>query len=759
MTTTALLGLGRRHAGVLLILCVAVGLLLGAATADAQSPLAARVADADVALAEAGISGANTLRFESYDVRGDTDASPYPATGGQWYDELSLRWDHRAGPYNRWRGEVQAVINESTYRSTDNGIIPERLRLFHERGDVALPYRLELGDVYGYFSYRTLQKSLKGLRLELHPEIGGEDEKHSLVLVSGLSPDPPSWRHLQARDSFTHGVSWLTETPALGKLSLNYAFNYRQGAADDSVLARRQHVYSLAGERVFHVADQDITLEGEIGRFQGDHDGTTDAESGQRRDANALFLQAAGKSESPLTYRLRYEAYERDYRPEGASVGADRESLEGHVGWRFAGGTRLRGRVQHFRDAWETDNPVDTNTYGLTLSGRLFPALIDNLSGNLDAHIQDVEDRYKRGTNQLLKTVSLDLSKPIAERLTARLGFYHQDVDDRLNQPRNSGTTEIRGGLDHPLQIRGLRGNIAPGVVVRKIDHPDSKALDLYPTLAVNLQGGAHSFGYAMSFSHQDRRAEGTDVGVFSQNLTYTYALAQDVFGVELTDEHREPEEARNTHSYRVAVYWTHRFGGSARRPRPGADRPAPAPRPEHAPYVPPAPDAPLDVREFRPGTDMADVRARLAAADVGGVLQLPGVDVYETRLLSEFDQRQRLALEHGGGKLTKAALIVDFSDVGRPETVEQTIQRLRQALLDRCGAPSRSWDKGDVSAELIDDVRTGAFVRITEWDVNGGTIRLGVPRRLDDQVRVEIQFAEDFPHVNMTLWSLELVR
>jgi len=88
-----------------------------------------------------------------------------------------------------------------------------------------------------------------------------------------------------------------------------------------------------------------------------------------------------------------------------------------------------------------------------------------------------------------------------------------------------------------------------------------------------------------------------------------------------------------------------------------------------------------------------------------------------------------------------------------------QSYEKIRSTLMDTYGRPSDFFERGTVTPRMLDDIRTGTFIRIMEWKRPQGTIRFGIPRRLDGKVRMELQFAEGFPPYGETLWSLEEVR
>ena len=102
------------------------------------------------------IDGANTVRLETYGNSGDDSASPYPYEGAQYYDEWGLNFEKRNSLYDVWRGQFYGVLNGSDYRSTEKGAVPERFSILHEKGDGSIPYRVQAGDYFGYYSYLPL---------------------------------------------------------------------------------------------------------------------------------------------------------------------------------------------------------------------------------------------------------------------------------------------------------------------------------------------------------------------------------------------------------------------------------------------------------------------------------------------------------------------------------------------------------------------------------------------------------------------------
>ncbi len=699
------------------------------------------------------LSGSSTARASWYDATGLGSAGPYPFEGVMGFDEFNLYFDRRNSPYDVMRGEFSGLWNlDDEYRSTHNGLTPERVNFTRENGDSPIPYRLELGDYFSYYSYLTLQRSLKGVQLELQPVTDAGGRRHSIILTSGA--DESDWRSLTLEDDYSNGISWLVADPLLGTFSLNFVHNFRDGSPGAGTLDRSQAVFSLAGEKSATLARQRLTLEAEIAHFSGDHNGTAGAASGQDKSENGYFAELRGfDTLLPLDWRLRYERYGQDFRPRGAIVTPDRKSWELHGGWRFTTGLRLRGRVQIFDDNFETANKLRTRTYGLNLSGPLWPERLPGLTGTLDAYLQNRNDETG-ATNDLTRTFNLSLNAPLPAGWSGRAGFFYQNFEDQSATNANLLTHQLTLNADHAFSLFGFSGLITPGILLRTLREGSSYSTDLNPTLALALARGPHSLrlDYGSLVQHRRLTVSGPDVDTHTLNIDYRYTRNRHELGLEANLFGRDPDPGEHTEAYRVSVFWRYRFD---RPPRLAAREPTPIPSPAAAA---PSPTA-LDPFGLPPGADPRAIAQLLEANGLGEGVRQGGYRIYEYPVFRELAQRQRLVLRYEAGELERSALIIDFDDVGNRDTVQQTFERVRQELVRRHGNPTRSYRQGEFTASFVADVNAGRLVRILEWDTPQGVVRFGIPRRLDGQVRMEIIHARRFPPPGESLWSIEAVR
>lgn len=702
------------------------------------------------------VSGSNTLRFESYRLRGDPSAGPYQFDGGQYYDEISLNLLRQLSPFDTLRAQFFGVINESTYRATDRGLVPERVNLTREKGDAAVPYRFEFGDLFAYFSFRTLQRSLKGVQIELQPAPTASGLRQSVIFVAGANQ--PDWRQFQAAEDWTSGVSWLVENSTRTRVGANLLQNRRQANAGLGVPDRSQTVASLTGDHAWRWAGQSLRFEGELASLRGDHDGSQDAAgmvapaSGQDRRGSGVFLQIGGRSDgAPLDYRLRFERYDQDFRPAGAVITPDRRSAEAHLSWRLSSGLTLRGRAQQFIDAMQSGNELDTTTYGVNLAGPLFSGTVAGLSASIDAFRQDLK-KHDASIDRATLNLNASLTKPLPAEWVGNLGLFWQQVNDHVPGANDVRSTQLQLGATRAINLGGWTGSLTPGLALRRVSGDPLALREWSPALALALTRNAHHL--SASYGYQKLRPDSAALATIEVNalrLDYRYVAGANTFGVEACAYDRQVTIGQFNDTYRLSVFWTHRF-----------DKPAQAATRQFSASIDSAGVLPRDVTvltAITPGVDFELTRLRLDDAGFRGAVRQGNALVFEQRLLNEIEQRQRFAMIEDAGTVKRVVLVIDVDDADSARSLTQTYERVRKALLDRFGSPGMTFDEGVLSPTFIADLSAGRVSRVMEWQFDSGRLRLGIPRRLDGQVRIEIQYASSFGAPRDAAWSIDTLK
>lgn len=726
-------------------------LLVGVLSLLLLAPASLLAADLDL-LPEWNLSGSNTLRYDKFNSSGDQNGSPYPFTGAQTYDEFSLSFDRNFSPYNRVSGQVGGLFNDSSYRSSFFGVVPETLYLKQENGGFSVPYRFEAGDYYSYLSFRTIQRTLKGVQLELQPTFG--DSHHSIEIFSGAGS--PSWRSFQVRDDWTNGASWMVNHPLLGVMSINFVMNHQQGDPGQGLAGKKQYVYSLAWEKSGEFLGENFTIEGELGRFTGDHQDTFFIGDGLRRQGNGFFAQLTGspKALSALGYRMRYEAYEQDYIPAGAAVESDRRSEEGHLSWTFDSGLVMRARLQNFHTGWQTDNPVDTNTYGGNISGPLLSDLTESLSISLDAFGQDMESR-DLAINTMTKSVNVSLSKGVGDQVALRGTFYYLNVDDKTFFGSGASITrQVEATMDFKVDAYGVTGTFSPGVLLRRVDAVGIRDLDINPTVSLNLSKDQHQL--SLSYTALDQKRALNDLGLATRTAagSYRYTMDQFSFGIDADWYERNPDSTffRRTDAWRIGAFITYSFDKPARALPVQVVREAAEIELVTSRFA-------VDITFLKPGMGLDEAMSHLRKSGLGKPAKQAGLLVWFRRIVKEMGQNQRLVVDVSDAAVQRSSVVIEFDEVGDVGGIRSTFEVARKLMLQKYGKPDAFFDQGEFGSELASDLASGRFIRVMEWRQQGGVLRFGIPRRLGGKIRMELQFARNFPPLRDPLWGMRRVQ
>jgi hypothetical protein len=713
-----------------------VAIAAPAAAEDALSPLDAW-----------SISGTNTARADHYEIGGNEAARPYPYEGLHPYNELSLSFSRQESPYDRWRGEFLGLVNNSKYRSTNDGAVIERFNLTRERGDVSLPHRYEIGDTFGYFSFRTLQRTLKGGKIDFQPTSTIAGGRQSLQLLSGFVAG--GYTDADPRDDYFNGVSWLIDSPAWGKVAVNGVHNYRQADYGTNRSGAHQAVASVAAEHGFELGSHRMLAEGEFAGFFGDSlIGTTFREN---ESELGYFAKLSGRAATlPLTYSARAEYYGRDFRPNGAVITPNRRSWDFRANWRFDSGRRLSGRVQRFTSSVEDATALDNHVVGVTLAGPVAIDILPGLNHRADLLVERTR-REDRAVDTLTSSAKLDLDAPLGGGWLGRAGLLFRIADDDTTSIETT-TYETRLSGDRAIRFDEFRGVFSPGLVLRRVTGTGSQRIEFGPRIAATLAHDAHRLNASYELLARNNHDVGTsDLVTHNLGVSYQYRLGRQRFGADVAYRGRDPDTIDGTHAFKFGVFWSIDFV------RPARAASGPAALDIAAQDV--ALGSAFDLAAIAPGSRLTEAEDRVRAAGFAGGAYLPGLVIYEAPVIEIITERQRLALEHERGMVRSTTLIIDVDDDAMAGEFAQLYERAREYLFGRYGTPVRTMEEGAFEADMSAALTAGRFVRSAEWDTPAGVIRLGIPRRLDHVARIEIRYANDLPSSRGGLWSLDIVR
>lgn len=695
------------------------------------------------------VNGSVLGQIEYRDCGGNDAACAFGKNELDGFGELDARFARQVSQFEKWSGSFFGAADASDFRGRGDRLVAERFSLVGERGDTAVPWRVELGDYFGFTSLRTLQLPLKGARAELQFARDGSGPFQSLQVFGGSTAR--SYNDAlseQGDDTLIAGASHLVEFSG-GPSFMATGYTASQDTAQAGTI--RNGVFSLSAAHDVSVADHALALEAEIGAMVGESlqgNGTT------RKGGYTYATSVSGRNKTGLSYGARFEEFSQTYNPIGAATTPDRRFWEARAGHVFDGIGDAELRYQGFRDGRSTANPTDTDS--ISLSG----SWVDLLEGGGGAGTFDAFWRRTRSddattdnqaysvdvsTNWILDSEWTGIARILGQQTE---DFSIADVDRSVVQGDLSAARRVSFG--------GVRGSVSPGLVLRRETTGGRLVNSAGPRVSGSFfTDDGHSLVLDTSVLFQEGHRGATDTRDVSARSLYSYTDGP--HRLSLTGQYRsnDPDPGRFGDAWQVAASYQFSF---ATRIESGTGAGAIG-----TGIAQPAGDTVLaqglpDIGTLALGEDVADAEDLLSQAGRSNPVRIAGDRIYLGRYLDRVEQRQRLVLAAPDGRLAKAGLVIDFTSAARVGR-ERVYREVLDELVRLYGSPDRVVEDSNFTANLAQDLRDGDFRRIVEWQRPNGVLRFGIPARLDGLVRMELQFARSFPNIGDPFWSLHNIR
>lgn len=724
----------------------AAAVMLGACVVSAAGGVSAHAQGVDD---DWLINGSVFGQVEYRDCAGDDGACAFGENEADAFGELDIRFSRQISQFENWRGSFFGAVDPSEFRGRSDLLSAERFSLVGERGDGAIPWRVELGDYFGFTSLRTLQLPLKGARAEIQLQDNASSPFHSLQVFGGTTAR--SYNDAlseQFDDTLVAGASHLMELPG-GPSLVATGYAASQDTAQGTL---HSGVFSLAGAQDFSVADHALELEAEIGALLGE---TLDGATKRSKGGTAVSASLSGRNESGLRYGARFEDFSQTYRPVGAAVTPDRQFWETRVGHVFDGIGDAELRYQGFRDARSTANQVDTDTFGLSGS---WVDLFEGAggAGTIDAFWRETQSSNGATSNEAW-SADVVTNWALTQDWTGVARLQFQQTEDKSVADVDRST--VLGDLSASRRIvwGDVSGTIAPGIVLRRERVGGQRIMAAGPRVAASLfTDDGHSLTGDASVLFQEGHRGATDTRDVSARGRYSFTDGPHT--VALTGQFRtnDPDPGRFGSAWQIAASYQFQFAtriaaGQGGTGLAGERISTPAGVGPLAPGVP-------DITTLALDGDVVLAEEQLSISGFGNPVRLGGAMIYLGRYFERIEQRQRLVLEAPLKALDRAGLIIEFA-TGARTTREQTYNDVLDELVRHYGAPERVIEDGRFGPQVESDLQNGAFRRIVEWQQPGGVLRFGIPARFDGTFRMELQFAAGFPTIANPFWSFDTVR
>lgn len=675
---------------------------------------------------------------EYYQSHGDASASPYGSVGSQNYLSHNLLFEKRVSGYERISGRASGLLNSSEYRSQHDNYILEQFGVSWQKGDVKLPFAVDAGNYYATFSPRSLQRPLTGAMVELQPDLS-EAWHHSFMGLSGFSAG--EYRDLQPKNDFYHGFSWLAEREDIGSFIANVVYNHqdRQSGFSNS---RDQWVSTMGAATTLELAGQTLDVEAETGLLTGNP-----ASSDTEHSDQSYMFRLDGSSALPLDYYFLYEQYGQYYEPKGSAITADQQNIEGQVGWRFERSLQTALRFQSLKTAYESGNPLTTDSYGLRLNGAPAPESLPGLLIFYDG-FYSLQSNDTNTTSLKSYSSSLRATQRINRQWNLNLGTRWNLTNDRTNG-QDTTSRELSLGVDYSLDYGGWRGVISPELTLINSNAPSRDFTEISPAITTSLSYGNHILSASYRLRRTDQMA--APLLVNQSNAAFRYSYNINDYSWTLSGDYfkRDPIRQQETDAYRVGMQLAYHF-----------NRPATGSTPAYGTDALPVDASHQNVLSqflMASGTTETNWREKLEEMGYSGIISRGSERIVIGSFLSSISLTQELVAEFSNNQRLERSALVFTPNGNQPALLERNYQRIVSELIRIFGQPEASYEDGEFTTALAQQLASGSFRRVLEWRIGDDRLRFGIPQRLDGTIRFELQRAARMPAPQQPLWSVDL--
>ncbi len=727
-------------------LFVYLSLLITCKMTGAINPLQAAEPAAEPETEPWQLTGSITLQGDHYDNVGNPAVSPYAYEKGHLLSTFDLNINRNFSDYESIDAQLSGRVNASDYVTDYKGVVLDRGSMNWQKGDAPIPFRATGGDFYAFTTPRTLQRALKGGALELQPHVGMGRKLSMLVLAGGVEP---AYRTMSTNSDTSSGFSLLGEDEKWGALTISLIKNRRENDPGMNLASLDQSLYGVAYARTLEFFSESFAMETEWSHFDGELDG---AGMANPKADGTLFFELSRQGAGPLSVNFIHERTGRDFQSRSTTTSADRRSDSLDLGWGFENGLRLKGRLNDDRTSWSQTDPSFSRSWNTGLSGPL-----PSFKG-LDLHAitfsYDLTRRHNYNRSHTSEATTdahkVTLNTPLWQEWNAAWSSQYQDNDNLVNQTqtltRSYGVT-----VNRSILWQEWRGSIAPGLLWRGVDAPTSLTHDLGLTLGLNLAKDPHSLRLNLG-SQQTLRLEATntDLLVRTNSLQYSYTNGPHQLTLIGDMQERDDDATQNNNAYHLGFRYAFRFdtkiGGESTE----------ASTTDFSAAV--ANNEPFDLASLIPGMPMEQARSYLSNRRGAAAANYACCETFALDAFPRIPTAQRIYLEkNNNGTLTGSGVIIE-SPTGNVGEIEHHLHTVIGLISQHHGAPRRVMEEGQFANDPTGEIKSGRVVRLYEWRLPSGTLRLGIPARMDGALRIEMRHQRHLPSMNDPYWSKEEV-
>jgi len=372
-------------------------------------------------------------------------------------------------------------------------------------------------------------------------------------------------------------------------------------------------------------------------------------------------------------------------------------------------------------------------------------AFLPTINGTLDVFVQDndTSDDSRRSRNVV---ANFNSNIAISDRTSATVGLLFNDNEDFIGDASRR-SRQARFGLRRSVKLFGFDGSVNGGFVVRDLDASDGRDVDFGPNVDLSLKRQAHSLRFNANYLSQQPGGDAEDIDTFRYGMRYTYQKGPHEFQLHASVDRRLPEIQERTESIRFGANYRLRFQKTPRSQR-ANNRVASAAIQSQS--IAQSADG-FKIDQLMPGAEISKAFSVLQAAGASGAVPFGDALVFERPYFNQIQNRQRLVIMRDSTQSVLETAAIVRGEQG----LRRLIDQVRDELTRDYGRPHVVEQGQIINGNVREAILDGEFIYLAEWVLPDGDLRLGIPVRLDGQIRLEVQYKAAFPSAGDTDWSI----
>lgn len=675
----------------------------------------------------AGLTVDGNFNLRSHWVDRDIENQPAPYSDvdkdHEFTGHVNTLWER--SPYQVLNSQFGVAMRRTDLGDPRKGTRVSRANVSYTDGVSEVPYVVEAGDFFAQHSSRSLRRNLKGAQIEFQPQ---SELRQSIQLLAGI--DSTEWD--TAGDASRYlAFSWLAEHDRLGGVTLGHVFS------EDSDHAAEQRTTAVAWNNSIRFGEGHHQIEWEAEWLQ---------HGNERNDGHGVFASVYSRLwQGKTRIQLGYELNDKDFNPRGGVSSAGQR--------RWDASLHQRTKLGNFSASFNRLNFFAAQSEDTSMQIAYSRSFFQRINLNISIGKRDSSSPFGDNNNENLSTsLNWSLSDSHALQLTGSQSEDSSTSDFGAGVSRSdTKRRDVSIGWRSSGHIGGGQWSVAPKISWRENVSDSGDSEEISPGISFGLRQGPHDLqlNYDSSQSETSNDSFGdSEADNYRLNARYSYQQERTRWSIELGEFVSDGSLLDQQTEHTVLLSVDHRFQYRSET----SSNPRAAIKHEFSPV-----DPLLALTHLVGDGEFAVAHAVILSANPSSQIDSANQSIFTGQFLPGEFEEQTLEIERRHGQLAEVRWSVNLEGKS-PREVARIFERTRTQLYANLGEPFRREEFGRLDefsdGELEKAINSNALVLLNEWQVNGNTLRFGIPRSLDGKTKLRIYFQPKFSNGLEDSWG-----